>query len=255
MASLDITFSTVYTKVSEFLGLGSSPTGSDLTLAKDIVYRGYRKFLYPVDPKSGERHLWQFLQKDYTISTQSDVWQYPLPSDFREMVKSPQFEPNSGYPELMKVSRDRILNRRAYADTQSWPIEYAIVPLKQDNELGTRWEMWLWPNPSGAYNITCTYIINPDKPEQDTDLFLGGPWAGEVVLECALAVAEQQEDDLQTQHHTQVANQMLAGMIRQDVTETPSTMGKLRGPWYRRNGWFSRMFTKIPSSQIYFENQ
>jgi hypothetical protein len=53
-SDLQLTFSDIYTKVSEFLGLGSSPTGTDLTKVKDLTYRGYRRFLLPKNVRNGQ---------------------------------------------------------------------------------------------------------------------------------------------------------------------------------------------------------
>ena len=52
MARLTLSYKDVYDKVGEFLGLvpsGTTPTGQDLTDVKDIVARGLRQFIYPLD--------------------------------------------------------------------------------------------------------------------------------------------------------------------------------------------------------------
>ena len=50
MPTLDLTYSDVYTAVSNYLGLGNPTTdATELITVKNIVKRGYRKFLMPTD--------------------------------------------------------------------------------------------------------------------------------------------------------------------------------------------------------------
>ena len=115
-----------------------------------------------------------------------------------------------------------------------------------------QWELWLWPIPNQSYSIKFTYQINPEKPTADTDYFLGGPEAGEVILEMAMGVAEQQEDDLKTQHHTQKGAELLRGMIRADVIDAPDTVGKVSLYPSTR---YTRGYVKIDDEDIYYDDR
>lgn len=248
MARLDLQFSDIQKRVSNFLGMGDSPSGTNLTLVKDIIYRAYRQFLYPTHPANGRPHIWSFLKYRYTLNTSQNKYQYTLPPDFEKMVGKPQFGEQYPYPELNKVSIDRIMSRRAYARTQAYPMEYAIVPISQDLETGSMWELWLWPNPNGDYPITFTYIASPLKPESDSDRFVGGPRAAETILEMSLAIAEQQEEN-KIDIHTQLAEKMLNQMILSDNIDTPEAVGKIR--MYGTENIFIRGFVQIDDREIY----
>lgn len=227
MASFDLTFSDVYNQVSEFLGTGSSPTGASLIRAKNIVYRAYRQFLYPIHPNTGRLHLWSFLKRPLTIKTKGDQWQYQLPTDFSRMLKDPQYLDNEGYGPLVKVSTDWIRRRRSESTSSTYPTHFALSPVSQDAALGTMWELWLWPDPSGAYSIVFTYLMVPEKPTETTDLFLGGPQASEVILQLATVIAEGQEEHGNTQKAE--ADRLLASMVLSDTVDTPDTLGTLYG--------------------------
>ena len=55
--SLRLTFSDFYTKVYNFSVAPGTPTGDDLTAAQDIVYRAYRRFLYPASFVTKKTHI------------------------------------------------------------------------------------------------------------------------------------------------------------------------------------------------------
>lgn len=253
MSKLDLTFSDVYTLVSEYLGIGSSPTGTDLTLCKDIVYRAYRKVLNPLHPVTGRKHQWSWLRKWEVIRIPNGRWRFALPNDFGEMVGNPHYSLNYGYRELTKVSPDRILEWRATTEVNSFPTEYAIVPLSTDEEMGTKYEVWLWPTPNSAYTTSFSYYINIEKPEDDADYFLGGPYLSEVILQCALAIAEHQEDEMKTSHHNQLAESMLNNAILSDTVATSDTVGLMLarpvGPRYYRG------YRQVDDSTIYYADQ
>jgi len=251
MSRLDLTFSDAYQRVSDFLGIGLSPTGDNLTKVKKIVDRAYRQFVYPsYTTDQGRRiyHTWSWLKKRYTIQTTSTQYVYTLPIDFDRMLVQPTFPESSGYSPLSKVSCDWIDNIRSLGNVNSYPSYYAINPLQSGVEAEQQWEMWLWPIPNSAYDIKLVYQIHPNKPESDTDYFMGGPRAGEVILEMALGIAEQQEDGLATSHHTELGRQLLKDMIISDTIDVPDTVGKVMlSPVYA----YERGYVKTKDAEIY----
>lgn len=226
MARLDLSFSEVYNQVSDFLGHGTTPSGSNLTLCKNIVHRAYRQFLFPINLKNGRIHRWSFLKRAFHVKLTSGVWKYQLPSDFNEMLGNPQYGDDEPYGELIKVDKDYILSRRSTETTSSYPEVYAIIPVSTDSKLGTMWELWVWPEPNSNNSLTFTYSCIPEKLSADTDYFLGGPFAGEVILEMSLSIAESQEENSSGQH-TQLANQLLTTMMLSDVQSCPDQLGKI----------------------------
>lgn len=229
MAQMTWNFSDIYTKVSEYLGTGSNPTGTNLTRAKDIVYRGYMSFLFPVRRDTGELHVWSFLQKHGTLVTKSGQWKYPLPYDYRELVGSIEFEEDQGYPAIEKRSLSDIRAWRAKVSNDSYPSACAVAWGRYDLEKGQTKEFWFYPTPNDSYVLKYPYIFDPPKPTATTDVFVGGPEESEVILQCCLAVAEFQEDETLGPQNTKAA-EMLTQLMFKDEQVAPDTVGMIRDP-------------------------
>jgi hypothetical protein len=218
-----MTYEDVWQKVSEFLGLtasGTAPTGQDLTDVKDIVARGLRQFLYPIDQKTGEPHHWTFLDQYLTISMLTNKWKYALPLDFSDLLTDVVFDTGEWLPNLLKRSAMQIKEMRGVTDSSGWPQYYAIVPTKYDLDTGSAYELWVYPKPSRAYVLSLFYRIDPLKPSETTDLMVGGISATEAILESCLAVAEHWSDDMVTTHHTTKAAELIQTLIRYDAGKT-----------------------------------
>ncbi len=226
MARVELSFSDVYSLVSDFLGYGTSPSGTNLTKVQNLVYRAYRHFLYPINPITKRKHVWSFLKKSYNVRTKNGIWKYALPNDFSRIINNPQYGDSEPYDELVRVHPDSILSKRALASVSSFPLEYALFPVSQDAEIGTQWELWLWPTPNGANSISFMYLVNPERPSATTDYFLGGPEAGEVVLEMAYALAEIQEENT-SGVHGDLAQKLLESMMIADDVGTADFLGKM----------------------------
>ena len=98
MADMRWVFSDVYTKVAEFLGTNVTDS-DDLAVAKDIVYRGYLKFLLPVSPKDEETYVWSFLRQPWKLNFEPNKWEYPLPKDFERFFRNLK-----GLPYFIKIN-------------------------------------------------------------------------------------------------------------------------------------------------------
>jgi len=229
MATLQLTFSDVYKKVSEFLGLGSSPTGEDLTKVKDIVYRGYRQFLFPIHPVTGRGYIWSFRRKVGTLVTEAGKWVYELPEDFSYFETKLTLIQDGNYPNPEYTSVSRIYEKRTADNTTSYPQYYGVRTGDYHPQTGQVYEIVFWPTPNAAYNYTYNYVFVPEKPANDDDVFIGGPEASECILEMALAVAEVQEDDT-VGIHNQQAQALLAKLIRSDEKLAPSSVGMNTDP-------------------------
>ncbi len=239
MATLDLTYLDLYTKVSEFLGMaaiGSVPTGTaDLALVKDIVHRGYRTYLFPINRTKRKPHFWSFLKQYHTINTIANQWKYALPQDFNRMLVHPQFGVSTGYYQLRKRDAEYITERRVDSDSSGGPEYYAISPTSYEATVGTFYEMWLYPKPSQTYLLQFFYLKNPLKVENTTDVLAGGVLAAEAILESCLAVAEQQQDDT-TGFHTQKAEMLVQDLILSDTGDKTESIGKLTDPRHTE-GW------------------
>jgi hypothetical protein len=253
MARLTLSYQDVWQKVGEFIGMvasGTAPTGQDLTDVKDIVARGLRQFLYPIDARSKEPHEWSFLSQYWTFQTVGNQWKYALPLDFSDLLSDIVFDTAEGLPPLVKRSAEQIKNMRNYSDSSGWPEFYAITSANYDLDAGSSYELWLYPKPSQAYTFATFYRIDPLQPSATTDLMVGGISATEAILESCLAVAEQWSDDMATTHHTAKAAELIQTLIRYDAGKTDSDLiGNLYRPRPRWPG--GRGMTEITDANIY----
>ena len=234
MARLVLTYSEIYTLVSQFLGKGDTAS----TATKALVARGYRQFLYPIDQRTGELHVWSFVKQFHTINTISGKYKYELPLDFSDLLDVPHFDDEQGYRELNKVGPEQIIEQRAASISTMYPTDFALAPFVYDNQIGTMYEMWLDPVPDGAYILKFFYRIDPLKPEATTDLLVGGIRATEAILETCLAVAEKQEDET-VGIHTAESVRLIQELIRSDVQDTSDFLGNLSRPRPTGFRWFS----------------
>ena len=232
MATLQLEFSDVFTKVSEFLGWGSSPAGTDLTNAKNVVHRGYRRFLRPVDMRIGKKHVWGFLEKHTILNTRSNEWVYSLPSDFHSLRSPFTHEKDSGYPSMKARAFDDLQQMRAGVESVSYPYFYALKSGPYVKEIGTTYEVAFFDTPNADYNLHYSYIFKPPKLENDDDVFVGGDLASEAILEHSLAVAEQEYDEV-IGIHTQLASTLTQELIVNDESTVTNSVGKNIDPSVR----------------------
>lgn len=225
MANLSWTFENVYIKVSEFLGMGSSPSGTNLTKCKDIVYRGYLKFLFPVHPLRKTAYVWQCLKKQASFKTRDDEWVYPLPAAAFDVLGDLMVDPTeANICKISNTSEEKIIGLRSMNDSTSTPSMYAVRYGPFDPAVGQRKELILYPTPNGEYNYQYWYMFLPDRPSATTDYFIGGPAESECILECCLAVAEQQEDE-KIDVHSRLAADKIAELIMHDQAKAPDSLG------------------------------
>ena len=98
--------------------------------------------------------------------------------------------------------------------------------MKYDVSVGTRYQLNIHPEANQVHQILYGYIVEPDKPTADDEYFIGGAFASECILECALAEAEAQEDDKVGIHDTR-AKDMLHTCVEMDLKRTPPTVGSM----------------------------
>jgi hypothetical protein len=96
-----------------------------------------------------------------------------------------------------------------------------------DVSVGTRYKLVIHPPANQVELLHFGYIIEPDKPTADADYFIGNAADSECILECALAEAEANDDDMKTTHHNARANDLLHTCIERDLKRVPETVGSL----------------------------
>lgn len=231
MSRMTLSYADLYTYVSNFLSLtttGTAPTETNLTTCKAIVHRGIRQFLYPIDQKYGTPHEWSFLKQPWSFSTTSGQWKYAVPIDFSDLLTDFTFDDDEALGTLKKRSGQQIEKMRTNVTTSGWPTYFALVPQRYDVEIGTTYQLWLYPTPSQAYSLSTFYRPDPIKLSATTDLVIGGIPMIEAILETCLAVAETQEEDGTSTHHQQEATRLIQTAIRFDSGKTDTdTIGNL----------------------------
>lgn len=226
MADMRWKYSDVFTKVSEFLGIGSSPTGTDLTKCKDIVRRGYLKFLMPIKPGDREIYIWTWLRIPWKLNLEPNKWVYPVPLDFDRFYRKLEYDEEQRAISIDKVSEASIMRNRSNLIYTSYPTDYAIRTAKFDKAAGSVKEMIVYPTPTARSVINSTYVFTPDLPEKDTDYFIGNAQESECILQCCIAIAENQEDEV-IGIQTQKAVEMVQTLIKKDMGTAPDSVGSM----------------------------
>jgi hypothetical protein len=246
MARLTLSYKNLYDEVSFFLGLtarGTTPTGANLTLCEELVRRGIRQFLYPLDMETGQPHEWEFLKVYWDFTTISGQWKYALPIDFSDLYSILYFDTLSANPQLVKRSAEQLLDMRTGGANSGSPEYFAITPLRYDIEIGTLYEIWLHPTPSQTETLSGFYRADPVQLSATTDLVIGGIRAIEAILESCLAVAEHQEDDMTSSHHTGKAAELIQKLIKFDKVTITDKIGNLYSDkdraWPPSRGFFT----------------
>jgi len=129
-------------------------------------------------------------------------------------------------PPMKERSVGQVMNARTITSSTSYPYIFAIRNGKYIKEIGTLREVIFNPTPGSTYTLNYSYIMSPPKPVNDDDLFVGGPWASEAVLECSLAMAELQMDDTLGVHH-QKSEELIQQLIQTDLLNAPKTVGRV----------------------------
>lgn len=226
MANLRLTYQNIYDRISHFLGLtpeGTTPTSTNLTVCKDICQRGLRRFLYPIDTRTGDYWEWSFLRPLHTMNLLDGKWQYQLPEDFSSIITDPTYSEDDSFKQMAKTTPDNIMNLMAAGEVDYAPYYYSIVTSEYDPEIGEFEEIWFYPKPDSSYRIQFYYKSDPTKATDAAEFLPGGVKSTEAILENCLAVAESQEDEV-LGIHTQLARKLTQDLIIIDSKKDADNM-------------------------------
>jgi hypothetical protein len=246
MGTLKLSFKNVYDKVCDYLGQ-PSPDADQITNAKEIVLRAYRRFLMPMDTSNGKVYRWSFLERTTTLSVITGVDTYKLPTGFSGFVLPFTHTQPVSYNPIQKPL-SFIYSQKSQVTGNGYPRWYALKNSEYEAISGQVDEVIFFPIPSTNLTYYFTYILTPQPPINDDDYFIGNDFISEIILEGALAVAENFENDgisgeVQGLHATEY-NSLLQQAIGED--KRSSQIGNI-GQMY--NGKFN--FDYIRSSTIY----
>ncbi len=216
MATLLLKFVDVYQKVGKFLGQ-QAPSAAEIVEHKNLVYRGYRRFLMPMDLSTNPPriHKWKFLELTTTLSTESGTDTYKLPLGFSSFVTPFTYTtPITCNPVQKPLSF--VLEYQSKHTGTGYPMYFALKSGDYNNLTGQQYEVVFAPIPSGTFNYYYTYAFTPPSPVNDDDVFVGDELVGEAIMECSLAVAELEKDDGQSNAHAKEAERIIQQLIGRD---------------------------------------
>jgi hypothetical protein len=232
MPSLKLNFGQVYKKVGEYLGIPTLTDASDITKCKELTLRGYRRFLMPTDLSTGRTYRWAFLQKTTTLDTAVNVDTYKLPIGFSAFITPFTHTVPVSYNPIQRPL-DFIYVQKSLSTGTGYPRWFAIKTGDYNSINGQQDEVIFFPPPSAVLHYYYVYVFTPQAPVNDEDVFVGDELTSEVILECALAAAENFEKDgvsgtIQGLHE-QTAEKLLQQEIGEDKRQSQvGNLGKMK---------------------------
>lgn len=205
----------------------SEYSADETTQVDFIVQSGYRQFLYP-PPLPGESiaHVWSFLRPVTHLDTAADTWQYDLPDDFGGLAGRLTYNDQTlGMGPIEIRGEGEIRRLRARGTVTGKPTRLAVRPKTSDGTTGQRFELVLWPTPSGIWQLDYAYNVLVNKLTAGAPYPLGGMAHSETILESCLAVAERREDDEATIHWQGFMERLAASVSHDQQVMVPETLG------------------------------
>lgn len=175
--------------------LASTLSGASLIDATDVLNDALRMFYEPnVLPEEigrYEKHQWSFLFSTQRFSLGSGVWRYSLPADFA-MLNGPLTYArgeDTCYPPLELTAPEIVHRKQQQNDSSGVPKIAALETAMNQQGLGTRHELIVYPTPDGDYGLNLPYKINPYSLDADAELPLGGQAHVQTIIAACLAAA------------------------------------------------------------------
>jgi hypothetical protein len=247
-STLTVDRNDIHSAVGFFLGYSrttSSWSAAQLEDVNAVVEAGERQFYFPpVLPGKRTAHKWRFLSPTATLTTVSGTADYEMPADFGGMVGDLTFGESEGYWPLPRIAESEIRRKRQYNTGSGQPQLAAVRPKASDGDAGQKYEILLWPDTDGVYNLTYRYIALMNKMSDTNRFPLGNAPHGETILASCLAVAEERLDDKRGVKWQRFMER-LAASVSHDELQAPERLGLNRNDTitdtagrYRHGEWF-----------------
>ncbi len=225
-STLTYPFSDLYKDVAEYAGLGRTPTGDSLALAKRRVNDAYRRFL--------AAHDWHFLKMTAVLTTEGGKYRYNLPDDFSTFTRPFTYPPDDGWWNPYETDASTILATRTGSGTTSGrPYMFAIRTRPYTKGEGTRWEVIFHYQPDAIYQLTYSYRVSVDELVDDGDKPIGGPEHAQTLRSCCLAEVESFDEEKPGTYTGRVQEDM-ARSIKLDAQKGARFIGLNKWPLRRR---------------------
>jgi hypothetical protein len=220
--TLGLSFADMYKRVGDYLGLPTDADAldDDVTLAKQLVNDGYRRFITA-------RPDWRFLSPLNTITFVADTAAYDLPDgSYGDALEPWTFAASTGPRwSIQQVDEAMIRRLQSAGDVSGDPVYAAVRPKAVDATSTTaRWEVVFWPTPSAVLTVSARMRLFPDALSADTDHSVAGFQHDQTILAAALAAAELARNDT-IGIHEKTYQQRLMDSIRIDQAVAPRRMG------------------------------
>lgn len=205
----------------------SSLTSEEQANIDSIIRNGLRKFYYPQIVNAQYNHDWSFLKPVFTLVTVSGKSDYTQEGDFGGLAGDLQFSPddNQGGP-ILKVPENTILEMRSWStDTSGAPSHYAERPVRSGGLESQRWQIMLWPEPDGEYELKGRFRVSPNALTATQKYPYGGVEHAQTILEACLAEAEIQIDRQPGPHSTAFLTALAASIAYDQRGHSPDYLG------------------------------
>ncbi len=120
---------------------------------------------------------------------------YELPEDFGGLDGPLTFSSSSYLNTIEITGESTIRNARQRLESSGVPQLAAIRPVLHDGRFTQRYELMLWPGPSGTYTLNYKQIVVLPEITESEPFPPGGAAYGELYLAACLALAEQRISD------------------------------------------------------------
>ena len=163
----------------------------------------------------------------FTVTANGD---YALPDDFGDLISSFSYDSSNSYPRLVERTPEFIRERRSLeAGSASYPRYYAIQAKAQGPTREQHWELALQPAPASSFTMSYGYKITPARPDNFTDILLGGPQHNMTILQAAFAQVEIHRGDTVGPQNVLYEKTHLPRSIRINNEKKPRNLGPRRG--------------------------
>lgn len=177
------------------LGLAVPTDADDLARINAAVDSGLRQVYWPaLVLGEGSAHEWSWMRPVRTFSTQDGFGDYQLPSDFGGIEGELTYAAQQAFHVIRVVGEEEIRKYRNGGQSSGRP-RFAAVRALNSGASGQRYELMLWPTPSGQFELTYRYNLNPDALSGANDFPLGGAALAETILQSCRAVADRMFND------------------------------------------------------------
>jgi len=151
---------------------------------------------------------------------------YVLPDDFAATLDDPVVMDNISQPRLKRRPEEWI-RERIYRSSEmpGWPRYYDVIPREFVAATGQRWDLLVWPYPSGLYPSLVKYRFEADAMSNDTDYPLGGGQHSLTIVEAGLTIWEHHKGDMDGNHATLYEKIYLPRSVARDNRNRPKIHG------------------------------